>query len=113
IDDLVIKGVTDPYRMMTSRSEYRQILRQDNADQRLTPIGYRLGLCSQARYDALVEKKQAIDAELARLVGTSVSPTEELNTLLQELGSAPLRSGAKIADLLRRPQVGYDALAGV
>lgn len=113
IDDLVIKGVTDPYRMMTSRSEYRLILRQDNADQRLTPIGYRLGLCSQARYDALMEKKRAIDAELARLEGTTVSPTEELNALLQKLGTAPLRSGTKLADLLRRPQVGYDALAGV
>ena len=98
--------------MMTSRSEYRLILRQDNADQRLTPIGYRLGLCSQARYDALMEKKRAIEAELARLEGTTVSPTEELNALLQKLGTAPLRSGQSSLTCCAAPRWGMTLWPG-
>ncbi|MBQ9774234.1 MAG: tRNA uridine-5-carboxymethylaminomethyl(34) synthesis enzyme MnmG [Clostridia bacterium] len=112
IDDLVTKGTNEPYRMMTSRSEYRLLLRQDNADQRLTPIGYRAGLVSEAQYQAFLRKKEAIDAEKERLERTYVSPSEA-NALLASLEEAPLKSGASLADLLRRPPVSYDLLAEI
>ena len=111
IDDLVTKGTNEPYRMMTSRSEYRLLHRQDNADQRLTPIGYRLGLVSQARMDAVEAKYAAVQGEINRLEHTHVAPTPELNALLETVGTAPVKSGVSLADLLRRPQVSYGDLA--
>ena len=111
IDDLVTKGTNEPYRMMTSRSEYRLLHRQDNADQRLTPIGYRLGLVSQARMDAVEAKYAAVQGEINRLEHTHVAPTPELNAMLETVGTAPVKSGVSLADLLRRPQVSYGDLA--
>ena len=111
IDDLVTKGCSDPYRMMTSRSEYRLILRQDNADQRLTPIGYRLGLISQERFDALQTKLTLIDNEMQRVKKTNISPNSALNAYLESIGTAPMTTGCKLADLIRRPQVKYIDLA--
>ena len=111
IDDLVTKGCSDPYRMMTSRSEYRLLLRQDNADARLTPLGHEIGLISDERYQRFLEKQRLIDGELRRVKGVSVAPGEELNRLLVSHETAPLTTGAKLADLIRRPQLGYEMLA--
>ena len=111
IDDLVTKGTNEPYRMMTSRSEYRLILRQDNADERLCPIGLRLGLVSQERYDAVQAKYAAVRDEIARLESTHLAPSEALNALLVERGTAPAASGVSLADLIRRPQLSYAELA--
>ncbi len=113
IDDLVVKGTKEPYRMMTSRSEYRLLLRQDNADERLTPIGYQLGLVSKSRYDAFLKRRQQIENEIERLEHTGVPASEKLNQMLVSVGSTPLQQGtsARLADLLRRPQVSYDALS--
>ena len=111
IDDLVIKGCNDPYRMMTSRSEYRLLLRQDNADARLTPIGYEIGLIGEGRWAKFQEKQRLIAQELDRVQRTTVAPSEGLNRLLQERGTAPLATGAKLAELIRRPQLGYAMLA--
>ncbi len=113
IDDITIKGVMDPYRMMTSRSEYRLLLRQDNADQRLTPIGYRIGLISEERYQAFLAKWEAIDREIQRLEHTTLSPSQQLNDILVSRETSPVSTGVKMADLIRRPQVGYQDLKDV
>ena len=111
IDDLVIKGCSDPYRMMTSRSEYRLLLRQDNADERLTPLGHEIGLISDERYNKFLEKMEQIDHEIHRLKRTSISPTEELNKLLEECGTATVSTGIRFSELIKRPQISYDDLA--
>ncbi|MBR6742538.1 MAG: tRNA uridine-5-carboxymethylaminomethyl(34) synthesis enzyme MnmG [Clostridia bacterium] len=105
IDDLVTKGTNEPYRMMTSRSEFRLLLRQDNADMRLTPIAHSLGLVSEEQYKVFSERRERVENEIERLKKTTVPPTEELNNLLISLGSTPISTGIKLAELLRRPQV--------
>lgn len=110
IDDLVTKGVMDPYRMMTSRSEYRLLLRQDNADERLTPIGYRVGLISEERYQHLLEKERQIADEVARMESYNVGPSKTLNDYLVSRGTEALDNGSTLAKLLKRPQVSYDGL---
>ncbi len=111
IDDLVTKGTPEPYRMMTSRSEYRLVLRQDNADLRLTPIGHEIGLIPDARYAAFLEKKRAVEAERARVEAAGVPPSTELDALCAARGTAPAKNGARLAELLRRPQLSYADLA--
>ena len=111
IDDLVTKGTEEPYRMMTSRSEYRLVLRQDNADARLAAIGHRIGLVSDARLRAVEEKYEAVAREIRRLEHTGAAGTPSLNALLAEKGTAAVDSGCRLIDLLRRPQLTYDDLA--
>ncbi|WP_295088131.1 tRNA uridine-5-carboxymethylaminomethyl(34) synthesis enzyme MnmG [Ruminococcus sp.] len=111
VDDLVTKGCSDPYRMMTSRSEYRLILRQDNADQRLTPLGYKIGLISQERYNSLLEKERLTSEEIQRVSKTNISPSAEINAFLESHGTSPLVTGCKLSDLIRRPQIFYNDLA--
>ena len=110
IDDLVTKGTQEPYRMMTSRSEYRLLLRQDNADRRLCPIGCRIGLVSAERLRRVEEKYAAVEREIRRLEKTGIPGSAALNNLLTDLGTAPVPDGCRLIDLLRRPQVGYDDL---
>ena len=113
IDDLVTKESHEPYRMMTSRSEYRLLLRQDNADQRLTPIGYEVGLISDERYNYLLNKIDIITREIERLEHTNIGSTKEVQELLIQYGSTPLNSGTTLADLIRRPELSYEKLDNV
>jgi tRNA uridine 5-carboxymethylaminomethyl modification enzyme len=110
IDDLVTKGCSDPYRMMTSRSEYRLILRQDNADIRLTEYGYSVGLVSEEKYQRLQTKLKLIEEELERVALTSISPTKELNEVLVSRETSPLATGCRLKELLKRPQLNYEIL---
>ena len=113
IDDLVTKETHEPYRMMTSRAEYRLILRQDNADLRLTKKGYEIGLISEERYQNLLEKENQIKEEVERLQHTSVGASKEVQTVLEGLGTTPLNSGATLAELIRRPELSYDDIAPI
>ena len=110
IDDLVTKESHEPYRMMTSRAEYRLLLRQDNADQRLTKLGYEIGLISRERYERLLKKEELISAEIERLNLTNVGNTDNVQALLKNCKSAPLASGASLAELIRRPELSYRML---
>jgi len=110
IDDLVTRGTNEPYRMMTSRAEYRLILRQDNADSRLTPKGYEAGLISEERYARFRQKMENIAGEIERLKHTYAAPSEHVNTILEREGAAPLKGSCSFAELLRRPEISYEIL---
>lgn len=107
IDDLVTKGTNEPYRIMTSRAEYRLLLRQDNADMRLTEKGYKVGLVSRERYEMFLKKKENIEKEIERLENTIVKPSEQVNRILEREGTSPIKTGTKLSELLRRPQLDY------
>ena len=113
IDDLVTKGTREPYRVMTSRSEYRLLLRQDNADLRLTEIGRRVGLIDDARYERFLSKRAAIEKEVDRIKRTTVAPTAEVNAFLLSEGSAEINTGIKLSELLRRPELSYRSLSAI
>lgn len=110
IDDLCTKGCSDPYRMMTSRSEYRLLLRQDNADERLMPTGYEMGLVGDEEYREFLKRRELKEKEIERLESTYIAPSEALDDLLVGKGTAPMKTGTKLADLIRRPQIDYASL---
>ena len=113
IDDLVTKGTEEPYRVMTSRSEYRLLLRQDNADLRLTEIGHGVGLISDERYQRFLEKKEAIENEVKRIKATTIAPSEEVNAFLREHNSSEIKTGIKLSELMRRPELTYEELVKI
>lgn len=113
IDDIVTKGSLEPYRMMTSRAEYRLLLRQDNADLRLTEIGYKVGLITKDRYNKFLQKKDAIEKDIKRIKNISIAPTNEVNSLLEKYGSTPLTTGIKFTDLIKRTELSYEILAPI
>jgi tRNA uridine 5-carboxymethylaminomethyl modification enzyme len=113
IDDLVTKGTNEPYRMMTSRAEYRLILRQDNADSRLTPFGYEAGLIDGERYALFLERKKIIEDETARVKSVTLPPSREVLAVLESANSSPINTGVPMAEILRRPEITYAALAAV
>ena len=113
IDDIVTKSTNEPYRMMTSRAEYRLLLRQDNADMRLTEIGHRVGLISDERYQKFLEKKEQIESEIERLKSTVIKPTKEVNEILVSAGTTEINDGFKLAELLKRTELTYDMLAKI
>jgi len=113
IDDLTVKGTNEPYRMLTSRSEYRLLLRQDNADLRLTPLGYKIGLISKERYERFLEKKRHIEEEIARCKKCVIAPSKEVNELLDKYESTNITTGVKLAELIRRPELEYEVLESI
>ncbi len=113
VDDLVTKGTNEPYRMMTSRAEYRLLLRQDNADLRLTPIGYKIGLISEERYRKFEEKRRQIEEEIERLKNTIIPPSEKVNSFLESKNSTLIKTGVRLIDLLKRPELDYESLAEI